>query len=227
MIPKIVKDKLKFEYSASLNEAECSFLQKMKGQKIAGLMFQQLKMVDIKKQYFTCYGPLAFKYFNSELNKWCYTIIYSLFNEINGPIVDQGAMFIKYHDANYNHNSSQIYVPTIMETYKNEINLGNENLEGIQIFGNHFIGNAKDYDPYLNLEFLEKNYNFEVMPTLNLSSLEFLLFTFETFTLSVQLDYNEMNLKVLPRNFTIDSEFTEKYFFEIESKNEIKQMYEF
>ena len=198
----------------------------MKGQKIAGLMFHQLKMVDIKKQHFTCYGPLAIKYFNGVINKWCFTIIYSLFDEINGPIVDQGAMYVKYHEAIYSHNT-QIYVPTIMETFKNEINLGNEKLGSIQIFGNYFMGNAKEYDPYLDSEFLESNYNFKTMPILKISSLEFLLFYFDSFTLAVQLERNAMYLYMLPKDFKPDSEFTERYNFENESKNVIKSMYEF
>lgn len=226
MIPKIAKDQSTFEYSASLSEAEYSFLEKLKGQKIAGLIFHQLKIVDIRNQHFTCYGPLAIKYFNDKINKWCYTIIYSLFDEINGPIVDQGAMFVKYHEANYSQNT-QIYVPTIMETFKNEINLGNEKLGNFQIFGNHFEGRADEYDPYLDLEFLESSYNFKIMPILRISSLEFLLLYFESFTLAVQLERNGMNLYIFPKDFMPDSKFTDKYNFEIESKNIIKSMYEF
>lgn len=217
-----------FEYSASLSEAESSFLQKMIGQKISGLIFHQFDVQDFKKQSYNCYGPLAFTYFDSETNNWCYTIIYSLFDEINGPIVDQGAMLIKYHEVNYaSKNHNEIFLPTIMETFKNNLNLGNENLENIQIFGNYFHGKAHEYDPYLDFEFLESFYNFTEIPILIISSLEFLLFTFNTFKLSILLDRNGMNLKILPRNFTINSEFTEKYYFEIESKNEIRLKYEF
>lgn len=32
---------------------------------------------------------------------WCYTIIYSLFDEINGPIVEQGAILIKYQEEKF------------------------------------------------------------------------------------------------------------------------------
>lgn len=176
MFPKMRRTVNKFIFDARLRADALALLQDCIGKKIIRICFERASITWTPKFQISCFERCCLV-FHTSPTSYINICLKSLFDEIRGPICDQGGLFIQKIVTERKHLRESLLLPphTIDRSFAFNVEYPSQKeVLSIGFYGTHERQNLKDYDPYFEAEDLWK-YGYKDFPDVEIDSIEFVV----------------------------------------------------